>query len=266
MSRSYTNLEMITLPTVSASDQVVLVTRLGTAYHNQRASLAQQGEALPSGVVKAMTRLETAGGDLANELQPTGTDSKAAVSADSAVDDAWGALRDWLTGWTRLPAARVPNAEHLAALYRVLFGDGGLSFLTLSYENEWQQSQARIDAMAQERYRGLIAVLGGVPFMETLLEAQTAYGQVLGITSSSAAAAAVREKMLAAQEALRDYVLKVRALVEPDDDATEALAGALLEPLTSWDSRSTSSSSRSTPATTSSSTAQQASGASPSAT
>ena len=238
MSRSYAAADIIQLPVLSASDAVVLSTQLKSALEATVKTEDSDASALPPSLLRAMDRLTCATTDLETSLAPTPTDPTEARAADSLLDDTWGAFHDWLRGWNRLSLPGQDETERLQGLYRALFADG-LRFLQLSYKNQWQASKSRLDILAEEVNRQLLAGLGGTLFGVRLVEAHQRYGEVLGITNSTGQERApeVREKLNALLLALRDYVLKVQATVEPEDAGTQAQAEALLKPLVDWAGR-----------------------------
>lgn len=235
MARSYVASEIIALPKMTASEAVVLATALQTSFESRKETLGQDATLMTPTQVRAMARLVTARTTLEQSLTPSDADTQAAKQADSALDEAWGAFHDWMRGWNRLSLLSAAEQERLQALYRSLFGDG-LRFLNFSYRSQWQASKARLDVLADELNRQLLSTLGGLPFGTQLLEAHRIYGEALGITKDSSASVTpeVREQFNTLQAALRDYVLKVQAAVEPDDAASQAHAQALLQPLLSW--------------------------------
>ena len=166
-----------------------------------------------------------------------GTDPSVLAAADAVLDGCWSALFDWLTGFSKLPES-TPQSAEARALLAELYPDG-LSFIFLPYEFEWSQSELRLDLIAEAKLGDRLRALGGAPFTTALAEAHRHYGLLLGLYSHPAPAAVVSSLRPALERfasALRNYALKVTALVEVDEPATAALAKALLEPLFSWKS------------------------------
>lgn len=235
MARSYAPTDMVSLPTLSAAEAVVIATSLKSAFASRQKALEPDGEALAPSVVKAMTRMGTACAALEQALTPESVDTQAAKQADSVMDEVWGAFHDWLRGWNRLTLLSAAEQERVQALYRTVFGEG-LRFLNYSYKTQWQASRARLEVLADELNRQLLTQLGGLPFGTRLVEAHRAYGEALGITKETQEepSTEVRECFMTLLAALRDYVLKVQATVEPDDAASQTQAQALLQPLLTW--------------------------------
>lgn len=158
-------------------------------------------------------------------------------AADAVLDGCWNALFDWLNGFSKLPSS-MPQAAEGHALLAELYPDG-LSFTQLPYELEWGQSELRLDLIAEAKLGDRLRALGGQPFIDALAEAHRLYGSLLGLSSHPAptvAASSLRPVLERFASALRNYALKVTALVEVDEPSTAALAKALLEPLFSWKS------------------------------
>ena len=170
------------------------------------------------------------------------------ADADRTLDGCWTALFDWLTGFSKLPDG-TPQASDARALLAELYPDG-LSFILLSYELEWNQSDLRLsrihNAPAPAHAGGpaglgeRIRALGGQVFIDALAAAHRGYGKLLGLPRAPGGGAApgTRPAVLKALESfastLRNYALKVTAHVDVDDPGTGALAKRLLDPLLSW--------------------------------
>lgn len=114
----------------------------------------------------------------------------------------------------------------------------GLTFTQLPYRTEWAEIEKRMRVIAQGGYAATFAALSGQPFLDQVTELQKQYGDLLHVTLAAPLAdkdPAVRPAYDAALSALREYVLKVVAHVEPDQPATRELSEALLQPLADWE-------------------------------
>jgi hypothetical protein len=159
-------------------------------------------------------------------------------NADHAVDNAVGALAQFLESWTRLPDS-LPQAQLAATVRQALFPEG-LGFLNLPYEQEWAQVERRLRLMKSEGIDKDIERLGGAPFVKHLGEAQAAYGKVLGLTKAAELppeTVGLYEPLEALRSAMRLYVIKVTAYRDESEPETVALADRLLRPLVSWVSK-----------------------------
>jgi hypothetical protein len=177
-----------------------------------------------------------------------GAGSAAKRNADSVVDNAVGALAQFLESWTRLPDS-LPQAQLAAAARQALFPEG-TGFLNLPFEQEWTQVERRLRLMKSEGLDKDIERLGGAPFVKHLVEAQAAYGKALGLTKVVALPAetvGLREPLDALLSALRLYVIKVTAYRDDAEPETVALADRLLRPLVSWVSKPSKAGSESEP-------------------
>jgi len=158
--------------------------------------------------------------------------------ADGVVDNAVGALDQFLQAWARLPDT-LPAAQLAAATRQTLFPDG-TSFLKLPFTEEWAQVERRVSLIKSAGLDKQIATLGGAAFVKHLEEAHAAYGKALGLTAvpdAPAETVALRDPLEAFISALRLYVIKVTAYRDEEKSETVALAERLLRPLTSWTSR-----------------------------
>ena len=130
----------------------------------------------------------------------------------------------------------MPQSSEGHALLAELYPDG-LSFILLPYELEWNQSELRLDLIAESKMGDRLRALGGAPFIEALAESHH-------LSNSSSASPATRTppsrpssyracgpRSSASPRPSRNYALKVTALVEIEEPATAALAKALLEPI-----------------------------------
>lgn len=150
------------------------------------------------------------------------------------VDGVLSGMFDWLYGWSKLP--NEPQAKVARSLLAELFPKG-LKFTQLPYKLEWSQVEARIVRIDARGLDTKIRQLGGAPFLTQLRKAHKEYGEALGITGVLAVeepAAGVRDAYDNFLIALRNYVLKVAAHVEPDEPETGELAAILLAPLHAW--------------------------------
>ncbi|WP_437573809.1 hypothetical protein [Sorangium sp. So ce887] len=239
MARSFTSQDLIALPRLSVAEAVVLATQLLTTAEARQKELRLKE--LPVPIARSKGRLAAARDALEAATRPQGAAASASSKpkADRAIDNAWSAAYDWLSGWCRLPPERNPHREEAMSLHSLVFKDG-LCFIKLPYRIEWKESKDRLDAIAAARHEKTFKKLGGEAFLANIQEAHDAYGRALHITApkpEGAPAADVRGAFLALLAALRDYATRVAAYAEPDEPGSEALSAALLEPLATWESR-----------------------------
>ena len=172
----------------------------------------------------------------AARIEALGSAQPSALTAsDAALDSCWSALFDWLTGFSKLPESQ-PQSVEAQALLAELYPDG-LSFILLPYELEWGQSELRLHLIDEPRLGDRLRALGGQPFLDALAESHRAYGSLLGLPTQATPGlpvSSLRPALERFASALRNYALKVTALIEVEEPTTSALAKALLEPLLSW--------------------------------
>ena len=246
MAREFSAESLIVLPNLNSDSGLALWQAL-------RAAAAEKK--LPKFIQPAWQRVESAGEALAQAAQrrfvQNGSRAPSAEKrkADIVVDNAAGALDQFLEAWTRLPNT-LPEAQQAAAARQALFPDG-TGFLRLSFSEEWAQIDRRLALIKKDGIDKQIAGLGGAAFVRHLEEAHAAYGKALGLTSVPATPAetvVLRDPLLALIAALRLYVIKVAAYRDDEKPETVALAERLLRPLTSWTSRTSRPSSDGEPA------------------
>lgn len=234
MLRSLRGQDFIQLPSLTEAGTLSLVDELDAA--------AKSTSKVPSTIYASLGFLLEQAGELRKHIQVRERAGSAADprarAADRALDDAWGAFQSWLMGWTRLPDRAHPLITDARALYAALFPKG-LQFLTLDFRDEWNESQMRLDHIAEAKLDGVIDKLGGGPFLATLSRMHRAYGEALHITPSSRDGRTVdpdAEVLRALEQthmALRDYVAQVAATARRNDAESVAIADRLLEPLSS---------------------------------
>ena len=229
MARSFTARDLVQLPILTAEDAYALASQLTThaAVERVPASLGELVDQLASA-------RDALGAQLAARRANTGSDPRAALEADRAVDAAWGMFRGWLGAWHEL-GARGPRASEVAELHAFLFGEG-LTFLALKYEAEWSATETRIQALKTRRNAELVRELGGGPLLEALLDAHAKYGEALEITRPAATPTdtKVRDALDVVLDSIREYVLGVAGTVRRDRPVTQERADRLLRPLAEW--------------------------------
>lgn len=247
MAREISAESLVALPRLSIDSGLALWQAL-------RAGVAAEKK-LPKFLLAPWQNLERTGAALFQAAQSRLVDSgrqgpsAEKRKADIVVDNAAGALDQFLEAWTRLPNT-LPEAQQAAAARQALFPDG-TGFLRLSFSEEWAQIDRRLALIKKDGIDKQIAGLGGAAFVRHLEEAHAAYGKALGLTSVPATPAetvVLRDPLLALIAALRLYVIKVAAYRDEEKPETVALAERLLRPLTSWTSRAARSADDSEPA------------------
>lgn len=223
--------------------QLPRMTAVGTlAFGEQLISAAAPNKkALPKTCVKSLGALTAArsvlAGALRDRVDPFAA-SEDVVALDRAVGSGWSGLCDYTAAFTKLPQGG-PLAEHARVIHVGLFADG-LKFTMLAYPLEWAESQVRLERMETPEMAAALHAIGAGTFVDAIRTAHVAYGKALGMGAAKTVSAppAVRPAYLAMTEAIRLYVVKVIASIEPELPATQALADALLVPLTTWSVRS----------------------------
>ena len=131
--------------------------------------------------------------------------------------NAWGALHDAMQATARVPFAS-PRKEQAQLLLDQLFPDG-LSFLALSYRDEWFESTRRLRIIEEEGLAEPIAAVTGHPsFLEAVRVAHDAYGDALSITEADSAeeAPSLADGMRELRDAISLYVVQVIAWAQQD--------------------------------------------------
>jgi hypothetical protein len=231
-TRSFTPDTLVVLPTLKTSAMLALLASLESAAKHERRLKSTIAESLGA-LLDARDALQRAFFTRAHVTSRV--DDPRPV--DQRVDEAWSAFESWLAGWKR--CRRAPRRAEVEALYQRLFADG-LKFLSLKFREEWAESSSRIALLEQREAKQLVNELGGAVFIDEIVDAQRAYGEVLGITKASSSASPepieLRPHFDRAQAALRDYVLVVAGYGATPRRGARALADRLLAPIDEFES------------------------------
>lgn len=241
MSRTFSPATLVTLPQLSASAAIAMGTDLlakARAWH----------QGLPPAIARSLERLTTSFGELhasAEAAQGLRSLNPALVStSDFRIDACWAGLQSFLQGWARTPfedGEGVELAEAARRLLELVFPDG-LKFTQLSYKLEWAESDVRLARLDQGENEAIVKRLGAEPLVENLRKAHVAYGEALDLTTARVklkAQGKMREPLLRFSDALRSYAVVVAAHAADGDPEAQALAEALLAPVTTWRSGGT---------------------------
>jgi len=232
MARSYTTVDLVTLPTLDASSAQALATTVLSA--------ASAANDLPEPVTEARDDLKHALHALqkvaSQRLRPIKEDPQRARSADVKLDACWSGFFDWLTGWAKIPG--IPEAEIASSLLTQIFPNDSLKFIQAPYEVEWAESRDRLQLIKDQKLDEAIeGPLGGAKILTTLRAAHKAYGDAVGITEiqpTDEEKASLRAALGEVVEALRHYVVQVSATVRRKSPKTVERAAKLLAPITEW--------------------------------
>ena len=149
-------------------------------------------------------------------------------AADSAVDNAWGALEGRLASYARLPASEYPKAARAAEIHQILFA-GGLEFLTLVYRSQWAEGERRLHLITTKELAADIDVLAGPEFLAEVKRTQKLYGEALGVTKAEDLPPEIKltEPLRAVGAAVVDYAVQLLAFAGADASAEPAVRRAL---------------------------------------
>jgi hypothetical protein len=236
--RTYDAATLINLPKQNANGLVALLKAV-LAVKNAPGSLKKPQSRLK----KALKQLQKA------QAQQAPASSGEQRAADDAEDTLFRAVYQWLHGWSLLGSARSKVADGLLAC---LYPDDSLHFIQLAYREEWAEADTRMQRLTDQSLASGFKQLGGEEFLTRLHAVHAAYGKVLNITredegDETDGAVSIADAMAVAEGTLRDYVLKVSALADPDKVATQKLVARLLKPVTEAQSATRNASAPATP-------------------
>lgn len=235
MTREFSADSLVMLPKLNVDSGLALWQALRAGFMAEKK--------LPKFLQPAWQNVEDAGAELSRLAQQRLADNGGKAppaekrKADGQVDNAVGALAQFLDAWARLPDT-LPETQLAAAVRQALFPDG-TGFLKLPFEQEWAQIDRRVALLKSEGLDKQIAKLGGTAFVVHLEEAHRAYGKALGLTAVPAASSGpvvLGDPLAMFSSALRTLVIKVTAYRDEEKPETVALSERLLRPLLGWTS------------------------------
>ncbi len=213
MTREFSADSLVMLPKLNVDSGLALWQALRAGFMAEKK--------LPKFLQPAWQNVEDAGAELSRLAQQRLADNGGKAppaekrKADGQVDNAVGALAQFLDAWARLPDT-LPETQLAAAVRQALFPDG-TGFLKLPFEQEWAQIDRRVALLKSEGLDKQIAKLGGTAFVVHLEEAHRAYGKALGLTAVPAASSGpvvLGDPLAMFSSALRTLVQLYRAMNE----------------------------------------------------
>lgn len=235
-------------------------------------TVAEKHGPLPGPIERSRDRLATALDALKEAIAslPTSGNPGFRRIAEQALDAAWEATFDWLSGWCKLAEEANPNRTAARELFVALFA-GARAFSKLPYKIQWTESRARLRAIQRDGQEGTFDALGGAAFLEHLRASQRLCEKAASVDASldsaidsavdsapepadrgraaeagraadgsdTAGAAGeppddIRAELADAAAALRQYVLRLVSHADPDVTGSEATSEALMRPLVAW--------------------------------
>jgi hypothetical protein len=238
MYRSFSPIDLVTVPRTSAASALTLGTSLIAA--------ARDEAELPDVFVVPLEQLEKEHAELRTSRQyrreGRAVDSAAITSSDQRLDSCYSGFHGFLTAWTKLPSTPegVEKGQVAREVLAVVFPDG-LRFLNLPYREQWGESQTKLDRLSEPAVAERVRSLGGEAFVQAIGVAHEAYGVALQVTKPKAeptTQVTVREPLDNFWDAVRSYVLRVANHLDEHKNDAEAqrLCRALLKPMATWKS------------------------------
>ncbi|MGI5864465.1 MAG: hypothetical protein ACOX6T_20780 [Myxococcales bacterium] len=222
MSRNYSSDAIIDLPRMSSHHALTLGSQVLNAI---------PAEQIPTLVQRPYYRVRDHWENLRKCVMSSNAPAATPASrnADSEFDQAWCALDEFLSSWSRLPSS-CPQADKARALRAALYPDGRL-FTKADYRTEWAEGEWRLAKLSEEANAALIAEIGGQPFVTRLRAAHQNLGEVLGMQKERPE---LRESLESFCGALRSYIMHVAVYAESEEPGAEELAEKLLAPVVTW--------------------------------
>lgn len=213
-------------PVLTVSTAMTLVDGLAIVHPRAAPPLAR----------KALRKLKELRARIANELSarrkgPTPTRSPQEI--DQVADRAWRAVRSFLSGYSDLAPEYAPEQGLAARLDEMLFGEGGLAFTNLRYDEQRTQMHDRLDALEADKLADALTRIVGDACVKNLRAAVKDYDvMVLALlqevgSDETQLTPLVRE----VQKLVVDYARFIAATVDDDDPETVTAALQALAPI-----------------------------------
>lgn len=234
MTTPFFSESLVKLPRLTVAELLSLMRRIESEAEPLLTARRNAGQEVPEFLGRALGRLRHARTAL-EASQPTappeGEADHVRRQGDRTMDDAWRAFETFLKSWCRLDDGQEPGQAEAQRLYDLIIGDG-ISFISLPFALEWQETRKRLDIIERHQLGPAIEALGGGRFLAHLRRAFEVYGIALQITSPPPPDAnALRLHWEAAHAAVRHYFAKAAALEDPEDEDSQSLVRRLLRPI-----------------------------------
>lgn len=270
---------VVVLPRMNAADAITIALALKTALRtaqtdakpNEEAAANAKGKrreadakSAPAPVIAAnvpscMTRLETCcealssanrKGSTTPVVTRSGTSTKSLLGGYKR---AWSAVRSQVNVWRETGTIARLSEEQRDAVDQTFPAGGDAQKLTGAARRVWVWGR---DTLASIKSHGLDEAFASLGAQDVLAHVQKLHTQLaasLGVTvvsrSSSTSGGDVGGALADVQATLREYVIKVHAMVDPAVPGSAELAETLLKPLSSFQPTVRSSPAKATPKT-----------------
>ena len=216
--------EYLTIPVVKSARILVLAKALYL-----RAQTVKEALSVGELVIAAIAALKEGIDQLAATLE-LGDEKPDRVAIDAKLDASWRGLYYLLQAFTELEHNQSAKAAKAKSLLAKLFPADSLSFIRLSFNEEWSASQARLSTI-DEALAGALDELGATPFVESLRADHQAYSEMLGLEGKHEPKEEVTAYLeaRALREAIQDYVFTL--IPYANSASTEALVVDALAPI-----------------------------------
>ncbi len=252
----------MTIPQVSAPTLLALCQALHTALHAAQAAQVQTSEAqaantrgrrrqenepvtavpvpIAGGVTSCMRRLDGACATLAQARRDGASRSEGRPRRvvrqrlPGRYRKAWGAVVGLLAVWRKAGVLdELPEASR-HALERVFGADFAAPSMRGGAGAAWVRGGELMARMKADGVDALITSLGGGRVLANLGTVHAEVGAAFGMTAAvpvASAGASAGDAASAVRSLVREYALKVSAMVDPEVPGSDALAATLLAPL-----------------------------------
>lgn len=243
MAAHFLSDNLVKLPRFTVPELITLMLQLEAEASRALQTWNQSGRQVPEFVGKSLALITQTRKSLEEAQQKTVSPETLVLQrrGDRQMDDAWKAFESFFKAWSLLDDSQTPGQAEAQRIYDMVIGDG-MSFITLPFELEWQETKKRIEIVEKQNLIPTIEALGGGRFWRQLKKAFSEYGQALKMDEPRPEVPALRSLWENAYGAVRHYFAKVVALEDPEEPETQNLVRRLLKPIIEWQQKAATSS------------------------
>ena len=205
-----------------------------------RTLVAAKPKSTSNAVKKAATKITATADSAQAALALRQKESGKVIDEETRVvdqfgDGSWGAFRMRIEAWTLLPPSH-PNAKRAAALLTTLFGQDGLSFLKMTYAEQWSTADTILKRIDQDGLQKEIDDLAGAEFLANIRAQHAAYGAMVQslMRREEASNVNLNEHVRAMGRAIVDYSTKLLATMDDDEPESIEQVRSALRPLDAY--------------------------------
>ncbi|MBK9262629.1 MAG: hypothetical protein IPM54_22845 [Polyangiaceae bacterium] len=205
-----------------------------------RTLAAAKPKSPPNAVKKAATKLVIVADAAQNALavrqkEVASISDENAREVDQSGDGSWGALRMRVEACSMLPPSN-PDAKRANELLAILFGPEGLSFLKLTYAEQWATADTILKRIDEDGLQKDIDHIAGPAYLAHVRQQHTAYGAMVQslMRRDDATNVNLNDHVRTMGRAIVDYATKVLAMLDEEEPESITTVRDALRPLDAY--------------------------------